>query len=148
MAITAQQVKELRDETGAGIMDAKRALTESKGDMKAAKTWLEKKGLERADNKADRETGVTTVFSYVHFNGKVGTLVKLACETDFVAKTDDFVKLGKELAMQTASMGAETPEELLKQDYLRDPKKTIEQLVKEVSGKTGENVRVLAIAKL
>jgi translation elongation factor EF-Ts len=65
-----------------------------------------------------------------------------------VSKTDDFVKLGKELAMQTASMGAESPEELMKQDYLRDPKKTIEQLVKEVSGKTGENVRVLAIAKL
>lgn len=148
MAITAQQVKELRDETGAGIMDAKRALTECEGDVNKAKEWLKKKGLERADKKADRETGVTFVFAYVHFNGKIGTLVKLACETDFVAKTDDFQNLGRELAMQVASMGATTPEELLAQDYLRDPKRKVEQLVKEVSGKTGENVRVLAITSL
>jgi len=129
-------------------MDAKRALTECKGDLAKAREWLKKKGLERADKKADRETGVSAVFSYVHFNGRVGTLVKLACETDFVAKTDDFVNLGKELAMQVASMGATTAEELMAQDYLRDPKRTIEQLVKEVSGKTGENVRVVAIAML
>lgn len=148
MNITAQQVKQLREETGAGIMDAKKALTESNGNVEKAKEWLKAKGLERADKKADRETGVSFIFSYVHFNGKVGTLVKLACETDFVAKTDDFQNLGKELAMQVASMGATAAEELLEQDYLRDPKKKISELVKEVSGKTGENVRVLAIAKL
>lgn len=148
MVVTAAQVKALRDETGAPIMDAKRALTESQGDVGKAKEWLKAKGLERADKKADRETGVTTVFSYVHFNGRVGTLVKLACETDFVAKTDDFVTLGRELAMQVASMKPATPDELLAQDYLRDPKKTIAELVKEVSSKTGENVRVLAFAVL
>ncbi len=148
MTITAQDVKKLREETGAGIMDAKKALTESDGDFAKAKKIIEVKGIERADKKADRETGVARVFSYVHFNGKTAALVKLACETDFVAKTDDFEKLGKEIAMQVASMAPESVEELLKQEYLRDPKKTIQELVKAVSGKTGENVRVLEIARL
>lgn len=146
--ITAKQVKKLRDETGAPIMDAKRALTESGGNVEKAKAWLKKRGMMRADKTADRETGVTAVFSYVHFNGKIGTLVKLACETDFVAKTDDFQNLGRELAMQVASMKPATPDELMTQDYLRDPKKTIEELVKEVQAKTGENVRIIAIAML
>lgn len=146
--ITMDQIKQLREETGAGIMDVRKALTESKGDMKAAKEWIVKKGLTRAESKADRETGVSQVFSYVHFNGKVGALAKLACETDFVAKTDDFMNLGRELAMQAASMNPGSVEELLKQDYLRDSSKTIETLVKGVSGKTGENIRVLSIAVL
>jgi len=77
----------------------------------------------------------------------VGAMVRLSCETDFVAKTDEMAKLGKELAMQVASMNPDSVEELLKQDYLRDPKKTIEKLVKEVSGKTGENMRVSEIVR-
>lgn len=148
MDIKASDVKKLREETGAGIMDAKRALQESNGDFEKAKVIIAKKGIERADKKADRETGVNRVFAYVHFNGKTGSLVKLACETDFVAKTDDFEHLGKEIAMQIASMSPKDVDELLKQDYLRDTKKTIEGLVKEVSGKTGENVRIIDIAKL
>lgn len=148
MTVTAADVKKLREETGAGIMDAKKALLESNGDFEKAKAVIAAKGIERADKKADRETGVARVFAYVHFNGKTGAMVKLACETDFVAKTDDFEKLGKEIAMQVASMMPENVEDLLKQDYLRDPKKTITELVKEVSGKTGENVRVLDIARL
>lgn len=146
--VTTEDIKKLRGETGAGIMDVRKALTESDGDFEKAREWIRQKGLSRAESKADRETGAGYVFSYVHFNGKVGTLVKLACETDFVAKTDDFQNLGKEIAMQVASAGAENVEELLKQDYLRDTKKTIEDLVKEVSGKTGENINVLDIAKL
>lgn len=148
MTVTAQDVKKLREETGAGIMDAKKALIESNGDFAKAKEIITAKGMERADKKADRETGVSRVFAYVHFNGKTGAMVKLACETDFVAKTDDFEKLGKEIAMQVASMSPESVDDLMKQDYLRDPKKTITELVKEVSGKTGENVRVLDIARL
>ncbi len=148
MAITVDQIKELREETGAGIMDVRRALTESDGNVEKAKEWIAKKGLARAAEKSDRETTEGCVFSYVHFNGKVGALVKLACETDFVAKTDDFQALGREVAMQVASMKPETVEELLKQDYLRDSSKTIEQLVKGVAGKTGENVRVVAISCL
>lgn len=148
MAITVAQIKKLRDETGLGIMDVRKALTESDGDTKKAKAWLEKKGLKRAAEKAERSTEAGYVFSYVHFNGKVGSLAKLVCETDFVAKTDDFQKLGKEIAMQVASMKPESVDELLKQDYLRDPSKTIEGMIKALSGKTGENIRVMAIACL
>lgn len=148
MNITLDQIKELREETGAGIMDVRKALTESGGDTKKAKVWLEKKGLKRAAEKAERTTEAGYVFSYVHFNGKVGSLIKIACETDFVAKTEDFQNLGKEIAMQVASMKPETVEELLKQDYLRDPSKTIEGMIKNLSGKTGENIRVVAISSL
>lgn len=148
MAITMDEIKKLREETGAGVMDVKRALEESKGDVKKAKDWLKKKGLDRAEKKADRETGVGRVISYVHHNGSVGSLVKIMCETDFVAKTDDIEKLGKEVAMQVASMNPANVEELLKQDYLRDSSKTIDELVKEVSGKTGENVQIGEIARL
>lgn len=146
--ISTDQIKALREETGAGIMDVRKALTECEGDVAKAKAWIEKKGLTRAAEKSDRETGATFVFSYVHFNGKVGALVKLACETDFVAKTDDFQTLGKELAMQVASMRPANVDELLGQDYLKDSSKTVEALVKGVTGKTGENIRILSIALL
>ena len=146
--VTTEDIKKLREETGAGIMDVRKALSESDGDFEKAREWIRQKGLSRAESKSDRETGAGYVFAYVHFNGKVGALVKLACETDFVARTDDFQNLGKELAMQVASMGATTPEELQAQDYLRDAKRTIAELVKETSGKTGENINILAIAKL
>ncbi len=148
MNITVDQIKALREETGAGIMDVRKALTESEGDVKKAKAWLEKKGIKRAAEKADRETGVSYVFSYVHFNGKVGSLIKMACETDFVAKTEDFQTLGKEIAMQVASMRPETVKDLLAQDYLRDPSKTIEGMIKNLAGKTGENIQVVSIASL
>jgi len=148
MQITTEQIKQLREETGAGIMDVRKALTECEGDTKKAKAWLEKKGMKRAEEKSERTTEAGYVFSYVHFNGKVGALAKLACETDFVAKTEDFQYLGKEIAMQVASMKPENVEELLKQDYLRDSSKTIEALIKLVSGKTGENIKVVSIACL
>ncbi len=148
MTITVDQIKTLREETGAGIMDVRKALTESDGDTNKAKEWLEKKGMKRAAEKSDRSTEAGYVFSYVHFNGKVGSLVKLACETDFVAKTEDFQNLGKEIAMQVASMKPENVEELLKQDFLKDTSKTIEALIKLISGKTGENIKIVAIASL
>ena len=146
--ITMDQIKELREETGAGIMDVRKALTASEGDMKKAKAWITEKGLTRAAEKAERVTEAGYVFSYVHFNGRVGALVKLACETDFVAKTEDFQHLGREIAMQVASMKPENVESLLAQDYLRDSSQTIEKLIKAVSGKTGENIRALEIAVL
>ena len=143
-----EMIKKLREETDAGVMDVRKALTESKGDVKAAKAWLEAKGMKRAEEKSERTTEAGYVFSYVHFNGKVGSLIKLACETDFVAKTEAFQTLGKEIAMQVASMKPETVEELMKQDYLKDSSKTIEAMIKLISGKTGENIRVVAIASL
>lgn len=148
MDIKASEIKKLREETGAGIMDAKKALQESGGDMDKAKKLIAAKGIEKAEKKADRETGVGRVFGYVHFNGKTGAMVRLSCETDFVAKTEDFEKLGKEIAMQVASMAPESIEDLSGQAYLRNPQLTIGELVKELSGKTGENVQITAIARL
>lgn len=148
MTVSMDDVKKLREETSAGVMDAKRALEESGGDMKKAREWIKKKGLSRAESKADRETGVRRVFAYIHHNGSVGSLVELLCETDFVANTDDFTNLGKEVAMQVASMNPKSANELMTQDYLREPSKTIGELVKEVSGKTGENIRIGEIARV
>jgi elongation factor Ts len=142
MAVTMELIKQLREKTGAGVMDAKKALEESNGDMKKAEAWIATKGMQRAEKKADRETAQGAIGVYIHHNGKSGAMVKLLCETDFVARTDDFKHLAKELAMQVASMEPESTEALLKQEYVRDAKLTIEQLVKQVAGKLGENVKV------
>jgi len=142
MAATMDEIRKLREETGAGVMDAKKALEESKGDMKAAKAWIAKKGLDRAEKKADREASNGVVYAYVHHNSRSGALVELACETDFVARTDDFVGLAKEIAMQVTSNAPEKVGELLAAPYNRDPKKTMEQLIKETSGKLGEKIEL------
>jgi len=145
--ITMEEIKKLREESGAGVMEVKRALEESDGDTERAREILKKRGLERAKKKAERETGAMRVFAYVHFNGKVGALVKLSCETDFVARTEAMAELGKKLAMQVASMGAKSVEELLAQEEITGGGK-VEVMIKEVSGKTGENIRVAEIARL
>jgi elongation factor Ts len=148
MNISMDQIKELREITGAGVMDAKKALEESQGDMKKAIAWVQKKGMQRAESKADRETAQGVVYAYVHHDGKSGALVKLLCETDFVAKTDDFKNLAKEIGMQVVSMQPKDVSELLKQEYVRDPAKTIEELVKQVAGKLGENVKLESFVSL
>jgi elongation factor Ts len=104
MAISMDQIKALREKTGAGVMDAKRALEDSDGDMKKAEAWILKKGLARAESKEDRETNQGVVHAYIHHDGKSGALVTLTCETDFVARTPDFQTLARELAMQVTSM--------------------------------------------
>ncbi len=103
MAITAQQVKELREMTGAGMMDCKKALTETNGDMEKAVDFLREKGLSNAAKKSDRVTAEGTVTSYIHGGGRIGVLLELNCETDFVAKTEDFQALAKDIAMQVAA---------------------------------------------
>lgn len=135
------QIKQLREKTGAGVMDAKKALEESKGNMENAIEWVRQRGLAKAAKKADREAKEGVIASYVHMN-KVAALVELNCETDFVARNEEFQHLGKEVAMQVASMAPENVEELLKQQYNRDPKRTIEELVKELSGKIGEKMEI------
>jgi elongation factor Ts len=135
-------IKKLREETSASIADCRRALEEAKGDEKKALEWLKKRAGEIAAKKADRETGQGLVEAYIHGGGKVGVLVELLCETDFVAKTDEFKQLAKEVAMQVAAMNPKDVEELLKQDYIRDSSLTIEQLVKNAIGKIGENITV------
>lgn len=104
MAITAAQIKELRDLTSAGMMDCKEALKECEGDVKKAQEWLRRKGMAKADKKASRTTGEGRIGCYMHHNGKVGVFVELHCETDFVAKTEDFQKLLSDLCLQVASM--------------------------------------------
>ncbi len=103
MSISASTVKELRDQTGAGMMDCKKALTESNGDAEKALVFLRKKGLAKAEGKASREASDGYIGSYIHMGGKIGVLVEVNCETDFVAKTDDFQALVKDIAMHIAA---------------------------------------------
>ena len=136
-----QSLKQLREQTGAGIADCKEALSVSKGDLNKAKEWLKKKGLDKAASKAEREVKAGVVDVYSH-GGKVGVLVELLCETDFVARTEDFKNLAHEVALQVASMNPSSVEALLNQEYIRDNTQTVDQLIKSVSGKLGENIQV------
>ncbi|MBI2020806.1 translation elongation factor Ts [Candidatus Daviesbacteria bacterium] len=136
-----KDIKKLREQTGVGIADCKEALSLSKGNLEKAKEWLKKKGLDKAAKKADREVRAGVVDVYSH-NGKVGVLVEVLCETDFVARTEDFKNLAHELSLQIASMNPSSAEELLSQEYIRDATQTVDQLIKGVSGKLGENIQV------
>lgn len=140
--IDLKQLKKLRDATAASIADCRRALDESEGNFEKALAWLKKRSVEKAEKKAGRETGEGMIEAYIHQGGKVGVLVELLCETDFVAKTDDFKHLAKELGMQIAAMDPKDVDELLKEAYIRDGSQTMEQVIKGVIGKLGENIKV------
>lgn len=133
-------LKKLREETGAGVMDCRRALDEHDGDYQKAKEYLARLGVEKAAKKNDRGIKDGLVECYVHATGKVGAMVALGCETDFVARTPDFKKLIREIAMQAAAMRPESIEALLEQDYIRDSSKKIKDLVVELTAKVGENI--------
>lgn len=135
-------IKKLRDETAASIADCRRALDESNGDYAKALAWLKKRASEIAEKKATRATSQGIIDAYIHAGGKVGVLVQLLCETDFVAKTDEFRQLARELGMQIAAMNPKDVAGLLKQEYIRDGSQTIEQLIKGVVGKLGENIKI------
>lgn len=145
---TLLNIKKLREETGAGIMDARKALEESEGDLHKARVWLSHQAVTKALKKADRTMGDGAVFSYVHQTRRVAAMVKLGCETDFVARTEDFQKLGKEIAMQVASINPSNVNELLGQSWIRDQQKTIGQLLKEHVAKFGENIQVLEFVRM
>mgnify|MGYP001563406186 CR=1 FL=1 len=140
-------IKNLREETGAGVMDAKKALEEANGDLSKAKEILKAKGIEKAVKKSEREIKSGKVFSYSHSTGTVGSLIKLGCETDFVAKNEEFTKLGNEIAMQVAAMDPKNIEELLDQDYIRDSSKKIKDLITSAVSKTGENITLAEISR-
>lgn len=140
--VSINTIKKLRDKTGVGVMEVKKALGESKGDENKALEWIQKYGLMKAAKKAGREAEEGTIASYIHHGGRIASLVELACETDFVAETWDFQNLASELAMQVASEEPKDIDELLKQDYIRDPAKTVEQLIGEAVGKIGEKIEV------
>lgn len=134
-------IKKLREQTGAGFADCKEALKESQGSLEKAKEWLKQKGFDKAAAKEGRtvKAGIVEVYSH---GGKVGVLVELLCETDFVARTADFKDLAHELSLQIASMKPASVEKLLQQEYIRDPKINIDQLIKSAVGKLGENIQV------
>lgn len=135
-------IKKLREETGASISDCSKALEESKGDYDKAIEWLKKRGIEKAEKKAERETSQGIIDSYIHNGGKVGVLLTLLCETDFVARTNEFKDLSHEIAMQIAAMDPKNVDDLMKQEYIKDPSVNIETMVKQVIGKLGENIVV------
>ena len=142
MSFSMKDLKKLREETGARVMDAKKALEEAKGDYAKAKKLVAVKGFARAEKTADRETKSGYVASYIHGNGQVASLVELVCETDFVAKNVEFRTLANEIAMQVASMNPKDVKELMEQEYIRDGGMTIENLIKALSGKIGEKMAV------
>lgn len=190
--ISAKDVKQLRDMTGAGMMDCKKALAEASGDMDQAVDILRAKGAAKAAKRAEKSANEGTIGSYIHFDNKTAVIVELNCETDFVANTDQFKGLARDVAMHIASAAplAVSPEQidpalvererevyrqqvkeegkpdhiadkivegkiqkfykesaLLAQPFVKDPDKTIEQLITEVSGQTGEKIEVARFAR-
>ncbi|GMV99329.1 MAG: hypothetical protein AMXMBFR84_04680 [Candidatus Hydrogenedentota bacterium] len=187
MAISAEAVRQLREATGAGMMDCKKALTETNGDFEKAVVWLREKGMASAAKRSDRSANQGAVFSYIHMKGKYGVIAELNCETDFVASTDDFQNLGRDICQhicaaapkyvrreevpaadieaeksiykaQAAESGKPEPIQekmalgkldkwmaqvcLMEQAYVKDPERSVEEIVKEVGGKLGEKVAV------
>ncbi len=140
--VDVELLKKLRSVTQAGIADCRIALENTKGDYKKAIEFLRLKGLEKATKKSDRQTSQGLIESYIHQNGRVGSLVEVMCETDFVARTDEFKNLVHEICMQVAAMNPKDVSALLKQEYIRDNSKTIESLIKETIAKLGENIVV------
>ncbi|MDP2629672.1 MAG: translation elongation factor Ts [Candidatus Harrisonbacteria bacterium] len=134
-------VQTLREETGAGIMDCKKALDEAGGDLEKAKAIIKEQGLAKAAKKGERAAGAGYLEAYIH-QGRVGVLLQLNAETDFVTRNEQFRELAKNLAMHIAAMAPESVEELLSQPYMRDESQTVEGYVKSVIGTIGENITV------
>ena len=140
--IDYKKLKILRDKTGISISLCKKALEETRNNLNDAEKLLNKWGVEKVKDKVKKITTQGAIFSYVHHNRKIASLIELLCETDFVATNSDFLKLGQELAMQVASMPAKDNSELEKQSYVRDPSKKIADLIKEAIFKFGENIKI------
>jgi elongation factor Ts len=191
MAVSAQDVKALREKTGAGLMECKRALVEADGDQQKATTILREKGLAKARSKSARETSEGVLVSYIHGQGRIGVLLEMGCETDFVARNDEFVELAREMAMQVAAsnplyvapedvpeeklegeraiyaqQAADKPENirekivegklgkyyeqvcLVKQPYMRDDSRKVEDIIKDAIAKIGENMMVRRFVRM
>lgn len=147
MSITVDQIKSLRAKTGLGIHDVKKALEESGGDEEKAIAWLKEKGLSTAAKKADRKTSQGLIDTYIHGGGRIGAMVEVNCETDFVARNEDFKAFVHDIALQVASMNPENVEELLKQEFFKDPSKLIEDYLNETIARIGENMRINRISR-
>ncbi len=140
--ITTELVKKLRDTTGISVGECKRALEEANGDIEKAKEILKKKGAAIAKKKADRELGSGYIYAYVHGEGKIGAMVEMKCETDFVAKNEVFRNLAKEVAMQIAATAPQNKEALLAEPSIRNSDTTIRAMVQEATQKTGERIEI------
>lgn len=157
MQFSTEVIKQLREQTGAGIMDCKRALLEAQGDMAKAREILDRRGLAIAQKKANRAAEQGTIEAYVHPGGRIGVLVEVNCETDFVAHTDEFKELAHNIALQIAAMSPQfiSPDDmpaeaggdpqslcLLSQAFIKDPSKTVKNIIDETIAKVGENIKV------
>ncbi len=142
MQITAEQVSKLRERTGAGMMECKKALTENGGDLEKAIEYLRKKGIASASKKAGRTAKEGTVFSYADTAAGAAVLVEVNCETDFVAATENFKNFVKSVAMHIAKANPESATSLLAQKYVADPSKTMDDFLKETIAKVGENITI------
>jgi elongation factor Ts len=159
LEIPVEKIKELREKSGAGIMDCRGALMSCNGDIDKALEQLREKGFIKAQKKAERTTGQGLVEAYIHTAGRIGAIIEVNCETDFVARTDEFKDLAHCLAMQVAAMNPQYISEkdipktkikkvianevcLMLQPYIKDPTKTINDVVTETIAKTGENIKV------
>ena len=162
MGIPTDRIKELRDQCGSGIMDCRNALLEAEGDMEKAAQILKQRSLLQVQNKTERSATQGTIKAYIHTGGRIGAMVELNCETDFVARTDEFKELAHHLAMQVAAMSPqfiskdEIPEGvdmepqtvcLLLQPYIKDPDKTIQDIITETIASIGENIKVSHFAR-
>ena len=145
--VTAEMVQTLREATGAGVMDCRKALLETKGDFDAAKKVIQEKGLSKMEKRAGRETGAGLVHSYVH-GGRIGVLVEVRAETDFVVRSEPFQELAHEIAMQIAAVAPADVPALLAQPYIKDESKTIKDLVTAVVAKVGENISVTQFSRI
>ena len=163
MAVSIELVRTLRDQTGAGIMNCKEALETSGGDLEKAVLALREKGIAGVAKRVGRATNEGVIETYLHTGGRVGAMVELGCETDFVARTDEFQKLAHDIAMQVAAMGpvyvdqdeieegdARPPAQisLMQQPFIKNSSSSVGEMVKELAAKVGENVRVVRFSRL
>jgi elongation factor Ts len=157
LEITTGMIKELREQSGAGIMDCRSALVNCDGDVDKALGFLKEKGLAKAQKKLERSTSQGLIEAYIHTAGRIGAMIELNCETDFVARTDEYKELAHCLAMQVAALApkyisendVEKDEELdpkeaclMSQPYIKDPARTVKDIIVETVAKVGENIRV------
>jgi elongation factor Ts len=162
LEISTARIKELRDKSGAGVMACRNALLETEGDAEKALQILKEKGILKAQKKTERAANQGLVEAYIHTGGRIGALVEVNCETDFVARTGEFKELVHNLAMQVAAMPPQfiTQDEasgesdiefetacLLLQPYIKDPTKTVQDIVMETIAKVGENIKVSRFAR-
>jgi elongation factor Ts len=141
-----EKIKKIRELTGAGVMDVKKALDKARGDEKKALEILKARGIEKAEKKSERATSQGIIDCYIHL-GKIGCMIEVNCETDFVARNEDFKKFVHELALQVASSEAKDIETLLDEPYFREPEKKIKDLLRGAVTKTGENIKIKRFVK-